>query len=88
MLSVHWGLLEDRVAIADYQREAAREFVDAGADLVLAPLGDKLRPLGVVREHPLEHAPQGAGVARGEAQADGALHGHDLAQAAGVGHDA
>jgi poly-gamma-glutamate synthesis protein (capsule biosynthesis protein) len=35
VLSVHWGLLEDRVAIAAYQREAAREVVDAGADLVL-----------------------------------------------------
>lgn len=33
--SVHWGLLEDRTAIADYQREAAHAFIDHGADLVL-----------------------------------------------------
>jgi poly-gamma-glutamate capsule biosynthesis protein CapA/YwtB (metallophosphatase superfamily) len=35
VLSVHWGLLEDRVAIADYQREAAHACIDAGADLIL-----------------------------------------------------
>lgn len=35
VLSVHWGLLEDRVAIGDYQREAARAFIDHGADLIL-----------------------------------------------------
>lgn len=35
IVSVHWGLLEDRVAIGDYQREAARAFIDAGADLIL-----------------------------------------------------
>ena len=35
VLSVHWGLLEDRIAIADYQREAARAFIDHGADLIL-----------------------------------------------------
>ncbi len=35
VLSVHWGLLEDRVAIGDYQREAARAFVEHGADLIL-----------------------------------------------------
>jgi poly-gamma-glutamate capsule biosynthesis protein CapA/YwtB (metallophosphatase superfamily) len=33
--SVHWGLLKDRVAIGDYQREAAHAFIDAGADLIL-----------------------------------------------------
>ncbi|WP_066339338.1 CapA family protein [Azohydromonas lata] len=35
VLSVHWGLLEDRVAIGDYQREAARACIDHGADLIL-----------------------------------------------------
>jgi hypothetical protein len=35
VVSVHWGLLEDRVAIGDYQREAARAYIDAGADLNL-----------------------------------------------------
>src|SRR3546814_20371791 len=35
VLSVHWGLLEDRAAIGDYQREAARAFIDNGAALVL-----------------------------------------------------
>lgn len=35
VLSVHWGLLEERVAIADYQREAAHAFIDHGADLIL-----------------------------------------------------
>ena len=35
VLSCHWGLLEDRVAIGDYQREAAHAFIDSGADLVL-----------------------------------------------------
>lgn len=35
VLSVHWGLLEERAAIADYQREAAHAFIDQGADLIL-----------------------------------------------------
>lgn len=35
VLSVHWGLLEDRVAVADYQREAAHACIDHGADLIL-----------------------------------------------------
>lgn len=35
VLSVHWGLVDDRVAIADYQREAAHAFIDNGVDLVL-----------------------------------------------------
>src|SRR3546814_4167313 len=35
VLSVHWGLLEDRAAIGDYQRDAARAFIDNGADLIL-----------------------------------------------------
>lgn len=35
VLSVHWGLLEERAGIADYQREAAHAFVAHGADLIL-----------------------------------------------------
>lgn len=35
VLSVHWGMVEDRIAIAEYQREAARAFIDNGADLIL-----------------------------------------------------
>lgn len=35
VLSVHWGMVEDRVAIGDYQREAAYAFIDNGADLIL-----------------------------------------------------
>jgi poly-gamma-glutamate capsule biosynthesis protein CapA/YwtB (metallophosphatase superfamily) len=35
VLSCHWGLVEDRVALGDYQREAAHAFIDNGADLVL-----------------------------------------------------
>jgi poly-gamma-glutamate synthesis protein (capsule biosynthesis protein) len=35
VLSVHWGLLEERVAIGDYQRDAARAFIEHGADLIL-----------------------------------------------------
>jgi hypothetical protein len=35
VLSVHWGMVEDRVAIGDYQREAAHAFIDNGADLIL-----------------------------------------------------
>src|SRR3546814_4625559 len=35
VLGVHWGLLEDRAAIGDYQRDAARAFIDHGADLIL-----------------------------------------------------
>jgi len=29
------GLLEERVAIGDYQRDAARAFIEHGADLIL-----------------------------------------------------
>jgi poly-gamma-glutamate synthesis protein (capsule biosynthesis protein) len=35
VVSCHWGILEDRVAIGEYQREAAHEFIDNGADLIL-----------------------------------------------------
>lgn len=35
VLSVHWGMVEDRLAIGEYQREAAHAFIDAGADLIL-----------------------------------------------------
>jgi len=35
VLSVHWGMLEDRIAIGEYQREAARAFIDNGVDLIL-----------------------------------------------------
>lgn len=35
VLSAHWGLLEDRMAVADYQREAAHACIDHGADLIL-----------------------------------------------------
>jgi Bacterial capsule synthesis protein PGA_cap len=35
VLSVHWGMVEDRIEIGDYQREAARAFIDNGADLIL-----------------------------------------------------
>ena len=35
VVSVHWGMVEDRVAIGDYQREAAHAFIDYGADLIL-----------------------------------------------------
>jgi poly-gamma-glutamate capsule biosynthesis protein CapA/YwtB (metallophosphatase superfamily) len=34
-ISIHWGMLDDRAAIGDYQREAARALIDAGADLIL-----------------------------------------------------
>jgi poly-gamma-glutamate synthesis protein (capsule biosynthesis protein) len=34
-VSVHWGLLEDRTAVGDYQRDAARAFIDSGATLIL-----------------------------------------------------
>ena len=34
-VSCHWGLLEDRAAIADYQRDAAHSFIDNGADIIL-----------------------------------------------------
>lgn len=34
VVSCHWGILEDRTAIGGYQREAAHEFIDAGADLI------------------------------------------------------
>ncbi len=36
VLSCHWGILEHVSAIADYQREAARAFIDAGADLIVS----------------------------------------------------
>lgn len=36
VLSCHWGLLEHESAIADYQREAARAFIDAGVDLIVS----------------------------------------------------
>ena len=45
-------------------------------------------PRGVVGQNALEHAAERGGVARGEAQADRALDGHDLAEAAGVGDHA
>lgn len=35
VVSAHWGLIEDRAAIGDYQREAAHAFIDSGADLIL-----------------------------------------------------
>ncbi len=35
VVSCHWGILEDRVAIGHYQREAAHALIDAGADLIL-----------------------------------------------------
>lgn len=35
VVSVHWGLLEDRAAIGDYQRDAGHAFIDNGADLIL-----------------------------------------------------
>jgi poly-gamma-glutamate synthesis protein (capsule biosynthesis protein) len=35
VLSVHWRMVEDRVAIGDYQRVAAHAFIDNGADLIL-----------------------------------------------------
>ena len=34
VVSVHWGMFEDRVAIGDYQREAAHASIDHGADLI------------------------------------------------------
>lgn len=34
-VSCHWGILEHRSAIGDYQREAAHAFIDNGADLIL-----------------------------------------------------
>jgi poly-gamma-glutamate capsule biosynthesis protein CapA/YwtB (metallophosphatase superfamily) len=36
VLSCHWGILEHEYAIADYQREAARAFIDAGVDLIVS----------------------------------------------------
>lgn len=35
IISCHWGILEHRSAIGEYQREAAHAFIDAGADLIL-----------------------------------------------------
>src|SRR5690606_26317310 len=35
IVSCHWGVLEHRTAIGDYQREAAHAFIDSGADLIL-----------------------------------------------------
>jgi poly-gamma-glutamate synthesis protein (capsule biosynthesis protein) len=35
IVSCHWGILEHRSAIGEYQREAAHAFIDAGADLIL-----------------------------------------------------
>jgi poly-gamma-glutamate synthesis protein (capsule biosynthesis protein) len=34
VVSCHWGILEDRAAIGDYQRDAAHAFIDNGADLI------------------------------------------------------
>jgi poly-gamma-glutamate synthesis protein (capsule biosynthesis protein) len=34
VVSCHWGLLEERAAIGDYQRDAAHAFIDNGADLI------------------------------------------------------
>jgi hypothetical protein len=50
-------------------------------------LGDEAEAQRRVGQHPLHHLRQRARVARAEAQAD-VLVGDDLAQAAGVGHDA
>ncbi|MVW55034.1 hypothetical protein GO590_04765 [Sphingomonas sp. MAH-6] len=36
VLSCHWGILEHPSAIADYQREAAHAFIDAGVDLIVS----------------------------------------------------
>ncbi|MDE2563139.1 MAG: CapA family protein [Sphingomonadales bacterium] len=36
VLSCHWGILEHEFAIADYQREAAHAFIDAGVDLIVS----------------------------------------------------
>jgi poly-gamma-glutamate capsule biosynthesis protein CapA/YwtB (metallophosphatase superfamily) len=36
VVSCHWGILEDVSAIDDYQRVAARAFIDAGADLIVS----------------------------------------------------
>jgi hypothetical protein len=34
VVSCHWGLMEERSAIGAYQRDAARSFIDNGADLI------------------------------------------------------
>ena len=36
VMSCHWGILEHPSAIAAYQREAARAFIDAGVDLIVS----------------------------------------------------
>ena len=36
VVSCHWGILEDVVKIGDYQRDAARAMIDAGADLIVS----------------------------------------------------
>ena len=36
VMSCHWGVLEHESAIADYQREAARAFIDAGVGLIVS----------------------------------------------------
>ena len=36
VLSCHWGILEHESAIAEYQREAAHAFIDAGVDLIVS----------------------------------------------------
>jgi|GEM_PF-1295474 len=36
VMSCHWGILEHESAIGDYQREAARAFIDAGVDLIVS----------------------------------------------------
>lgn len=35
VMSCHWGILEHPSAIAEYQREAAHAFIDAGVDLIV-----------------------------------------------------
>lgn len=36
VLSCHWGILEHPFKIGEYQREAARAFIDAGVDLIVS----------------------------------------------------
>ena len=55
---------------------------------VLGGLGHQPVAQRLVGEQPLDHRRQVLGVAAVEAQAHAVVRGHDLAQAAGVGHDA
>src|SRR3954468_24639618 len=69
------------------RRRLARDVTPVEAQHVLARLRDEPVAHRRIGEHERHHLRKRARVARGEAQPD-VVVGHDLAQAAGVGHDA